>query len=824
MKKIIALVMAFCLAFGGAPAVMAEETIDPYSGIEGSGSYTYVAPWVSEEELSVVYDDNIVVEEIPVLYSSGNPEYTADLTVIADQMREKMVAREKTAAFYYEFDSAPVLEIIEAKEEELGREITNDEYVSIVNAYLKELVNGLRAEAFKETGVSVEGDYLYRHVGRIGLTYSWSYRKPYFKVIISFSEKAGKDMLYFSTAEQEAELTKAIEEVKAGFGFTDKTNDYEKVKTIYDYITANVTYDWANLNNDANLVKFSAYGALINKTCVCQGYASLLYRFLTEEGISVRIIGGTSQGKGHAWNIVRLGDYYYNADSTWDAGRAEYEYFLCGKNNFDDHTRDAECDTAEFHSAHPMSETDFDPNTLPKDYTVTYDANGGTGAPSSETVAAGENTVITDVVPEKEGYVFLGWAAAADAAKAEYKAGDQYSNGEDITLYAVWEENPYIASGYCGGEGDGTNLSWTLDKKGLLTISGTGAMADYERIFVRDEATGRYYAKTTTPWVDYKGTVKTIVLEEGMTTVGSYAFYSMALEGELVLPKTLKSIGNWGIAVNNFTGDLVIPEGFESLKTAALQGVGDFEDVSIPSTLTSIIAAPFRYCRVKNINVAESNPNFKSVDGIMFDKTGTKLIQFPDARTGEYTVPEEVSHIGSSAFDTSDLSKVVVKGNVTMVESMAFNGFSGKVFFEGEVNRVVFEAFGYPQDGDTDIYFLNGPPKTIEIDEYGASFGPGSVLYYLKGTEDKWEFDENGLWNGYEVHEYDPGAIETGDTNGDGVINARDSQRLYEYIVGKNKTDDETVIKAMDVNGDGVVNARDSQRLYEHIIGKNPLD
>ena len=62
-----------------------------------------------------------------------------------------------------------------------------------------------------------------------------------------------------------------------------------------------------------------------------------------------------------------------------------------------------------------------------------------------------------------------------------------------------------------------------------------------------------------------------------------------------------------------------------------------------------------------------------------------------------------------------------------------------------------------------------------------------------------------------------------GDVNLDGIINALDSQRLYEHIVGKNPLESDIAFRAADLNVDSNINALDSQRLYEHIVGKNPL-
>ena len=72
-------------------------------------------------------------------------------------------------------------------------------------------------------------------------------------------------------------------------------------------------------------------------------------------------------------------------------------------------------------------------------YTVLYDANGGTGAPSLQTKTYGVSLTLSDVVPTRTNYNFLGWAASASATTAIYTAGGSYTSNASITLYAVWE-------------------------------------------------------------------------------------------------------------------------------------------------------------------------------------------------------------------------------------------------------------------------------------------------------------------------------------------------------------------------------------------------
>lgn len=78
-------------------------------------------------------------------------------------------------------------------------------------------------------------------------------------------------------------------------------------------------------------------------------------------------------------------------------------------------------------------------------YKVVYDANGGTGAPESQTKSKNDFVYISSAIPERSGYSFLGWAKSANAEKADYEAGDKYSENADVTLYAVWKKDEIIA-------------------------------------------------------------------------------------------------------------------------------------------------------------------------------------------------------------------------------------------------------------------------------------------------------------------------------------------------------------------------------------------
>ena len=77
--------------------------------------------------------------------------------------------------------------------------------------------------------------------------------------------------------------------------------------------------------------------------------------------------------------------------------------------------------------------------TTKKTYTITYNANGGSGAPSSQTKIQGTNIKLSSTKPTRSGYVFAGWGTSASATKVAYAAGATYSTDANLTLYAIWQ-------------------------------------------------------------------------------------------------------------------------------------------------------------------------------------------------------------------------------------------------------------------------------------------------------------------------------------------------------------------------------------------------
>ena len=104
-------------------------------------------------------------------------------------------------------------------------------------------------------------------------------------------------------------------------------------------------------------------------------------------------------------------------------------------------------------------------------YTVSYNANGGSGAPSSQTKWHGKTLTLSSTKPTRTGYTFQGWATSSGGSVA-YAAGASYTGNTTITLYAVWKANTYTVKFDANG-GSGAPSNQTKIYGQTLTLSST---------------------------------------------------------------------------------------------------------------------------------------------------------------------------------------------------------------------------------------------------------------------------------------------------------------------------------------------------------------
>lgn len=113
----------------------------------------------------------------------------------------------------------------------------------------------------------------------------------------------------------------------------DKASLYRREKRIHDLLVHNVAYGYPENDASPESPAYTAYGALVEKTAVCNGYAQAMKLLCDLTGVKCEMITGTGKGVNHAWNLVKLGKTWYHVDTTWDdpapdePKRILYHYF-----------------------------------------------------------------------------------------------------------------------------------------------------------------------------------------------------------------------------------------------------------------------------------------------------------------------------------------------------------------------------------------------------------------------------------------------------------------------------------------------------------------
>lgn len=115
---------------------------------------------------------------------------------------------------------------------------------------------------------------------------------------------------------------------------TDGMSDYEIAKALHDYLVLNNEYDMRYYSGGMPRISYTAYGALVNRTSVCAGYALAYERLMDQVGIPCEYVTGMTTNGYHAWNIIQIDGEWYHVDVTWDdptpdrEGYVRYKYFL----------------------------------------------------------------------------------------------------------------------------------------------------------------------------------------------------------------------------------------------------------------------------------------------------------------------------------------------------------------------------------------------------------------------------------------------------------------------------------------------------------------
>lgn len=286
------------------------------------------------------------------------------------------------------------------------------------------------------------------------------------------------------------------------------------------------------------------------------------------------------------------------------------------------------------------------------------------------------------------------------------------------------EASEIVANGTCG-----QRVSWELNSAGVLTISGTGAIVGYNYV------SGEY--KTTAPWSPYSSEINKIVIEDGVSGIGNWAFGYLSDSKSVSIPDSVLYIGNSAFYGQSSLSKIVLPPKIKTISSDMLNSCSALESVVIPNGVTKIEDRAFFGCAFKlsNISIPES---VTSIGNCAF---------WGCANLQSFTIPDGVISIGDRAFQAcSQLSDIYISASVQTIGRNFSEGTPNlkqievnpkNVSFSSE-NGVLFNyekttLIAYPEGKKSEIYYV--PSSVSNINDYAFRYSDINTIVLPKSLK-----------------------------------------------------------------------------------------
>jgi len=367
--------------------------------------------------------------------------------------------------------------------------------------------------------------------------------------------------------------------------------------------------------------------------------------------------------------------------------------------------------------------------------TFTIGKGTATATISSANVAVGKTAQIT--LSSTAGAVYSGYDSTVVSVSSSGVVTGLKEGSTTITV--TTNEDTYykqstvklsvsvhIAEGTCGD-----NAVWSMDSEtGTLTISGNGAMYNYGCGYNDD---GIPY--TTAPWGKIRGSIKTVAISNGITSIGKGAFGFCDNLTEVVFPDSLTSIGDGAFYRCDGLTEVVFPDSLTSIGITAFYFCYNLTEVVFPDSLTSIGESAFRECH--NLTEVVFPNSLTSIgEEAFYECSGLTEVVFPDSLTS----------IGAFAFyECYNLTEVVFPDSLTSIGAFAFDRCDNltEVVFPDSLTSIGKGAF-YECEGLTEVVF---PDSLTSIEAYAFYECSGLKTVYYKGTREQRNSISIGSYN-----------------------------------------------------------------------------
>ena len=241
----------------------------------------------------------------------------------------------------------------------------------------------------------------------------------------------------------------------------------------------------------------------------------------------------------------------------------------------------------------------------------------------------------------------------------------------------------------------GNDCTATL-KNEVLTISGTGKMKNYT-------------ASSNPPWTSNKKSIKSVVIENGITTIGNFAFYSCSYLGSVTIPNSVTTIGAGAFMVCSSMRSITIPDSVTAIGNNAFYWCASLTSVSIPNRVATIDEGAFSFCSdLKSVTISNSATKIgeRAFSGCASLTSGSiETIKWKlDKKTGEmsFTGEGKMMDFGYSSSrpwyaSTDSIKEVTIAEGITTIGSHTFDElyYLTSITIPNSVTKIGERAFHY---------------------------------------------------------------------------------------------------------------------------------
>ncbi|MGA3283416.1 MAG: leucine-rich repeat domain-containing protein [Verrucomicrobiota bacterium] len=217
---------------------------------------------------------------------------------------------------------------------------------------------------------------------------------------------------------------------------------------------------------------------------------------------------------------------------------------------------------------------------------------------------------------------------------------------------------------------------------------------------------------------NYCTSLTNVTIGNSVTSIGNDAFEHCNYLTSVTIPNSVVTIGANAFAICLSLNNVNIGNGVTNIGSAAFASCYCLTSVTIPNSVTSIGDGPFANCiRLTAITVGALNSSYSSVDGVLFNKSQTTLVECPGGKAGSYAVPNSVTTIGDAAFQNcTSLANITIGNSVTSIGYQAFWNCSRltSVTIPNSVTSIGHLAFSIPSLTAITVDTLNSSYSSVD--------------------------------------------------------------------------------------------------------------